>query len=162
MAIRRKDRVKRGAPEYAYLVSACLAGIRCTYDGRHKLRKKVRRLVKEGRALPVCPELLGGSKVPRPSCEIRGGDGADVLDGCAKVMTRSGRNISKILVKGAKRALAIAKRYGIDKAILKSNSPSCGAGHIYNGSFAGRLVKGDGVTAALLGRNGMTVFSEKD
>ena len=158
MAIRRNKKTAT----YTYLVSACLAGIRCTYNGSHKLTRKIRRLAEEARALPVCPELLGGSSIPRPSCEIRGGDGQDVLEGRAKVVTHSGKNISRILIKGAARTLGLAKKYGIKKAVLKSKSPSCGAGRIYDGSFSGRLKKGDGVTAALLRRNRIAVFTEKD
>jgi uncharacterized protein YbbK (DUF523 family) len=162
MAIRRNKKTKRDTQAYAYLVSACLAGIRCTYKGGHKLERKILRLVEESKALPVCPELLGGSGIPRPNCEIKDGDGEDVLDGRAKVITRSGRDISKILIKGAKRTLGIAKKYGIKKAVLKSKSPSCGCARIYDGTFSRRLKKGDGVTAALLRRNRISVFTEKD
>ena len=149
-------------PKDNYLVSACLAGIRCTYNANHKLKKKIQRLTEDGMAMPICPEILGGSKVPRRVCEIQGGDGYDVLDGSAKVIECSGRNISKVLIKGARRALRVAKRYGITKAILKSKSPSCGCGRIYDGTFTRRLIKGDGVTTALLRRNGISVFTEKD
>jgi len=149
-------------PKYNYLVSACLAGIRCTYNANHKLKKKIQRLTEDGMAIAICPEILGGSKVPRRVCEIQGGDGYDVLDGSAKAIECSGRNISKVLIKGARRALGAAKRYGITKAILKSKSPSCGCGRIYDGTFTRRLIKGDGVTTALLRRNGISIFTEKD
>lgn len=161
MAIRKSRHPLPPGPSYKYLVSACLAGIRCTYNGNDKLDRRIRLLVGQGKALPVCPEVLGGSNVPRPCCEIRGGDGAGVLDGFAKAVTGSGRDISRVLTGGAARTLAIAKRYGIRNAILKSKSPSCGVGRIYDGSFTGRLVKGDGVTAALLRRSGVNVITEK-
>lgn len=161
MAIRRNRKTKRDAPTYTYLVSACLAGIRCTYNGGHKLTRKIRRLAEEAQALPVCPELLGGSSIPRPSSEIRGGDGQDVLKGRAKVVTHSGKDISRVFIKGAARTLGLAKKYGIRKAVLKSKSPSCGVGRIYDGTFSRRLKKGDGVTAALLRRNKIAVFTEK-
>lgn len=162
MAIRRNRKNKRDRPAYAYLVSACLAGIRCTYNGGHKLTRKIRRLTEEAQALPVCPELLGGSGIPRSSCEILGGDGRDVLEGRAKVVTHSGEDVSRMLIKGAVRTLGLAKKYRIKKAVLKSKSPSCGAGRIYDGSFSCHLKKGDGVTAALLRRNGIAIFTEKD
>lgn len=162
MAIHGRMQIKRGSPKYTYLVSACLAGIRCTCDGGHKLAKKIERLAEDGQALSVCPELLGGLGIPRPSCEILGGDGTDVLNGRAKVITHSGRDISRTLIKGAARALGLAKKYGIKKAVLKSKSPSCGAGRIYDGSFSGRLKKGDGVTTALFRINRIAVFTEKD
>ena len=162
MAIRKNRIIKHDAPTYTYLVSACLAGMNCTYNGGHKRTEKICQLVEDGRALPVCPELLGGSSVPRPSCEIRGGDGHDVLDGRAKVVTHLGKNISSVLIKGASRTLELAKKYKTKMAVLKSKSPSCGAGRIYDGSFSSRLKKGDGVTAALLRRNKIAVFTEKD
>ena len=134
----------------------------CTYNGKNKLKKRVKKLVDSFIALPVCPEILGGSPVPRVTCEISGGGGNDVLDGTAKVITPSGRDISKKMILGARKTLLLARRYGIRKAILKSKSPSCGYGRIYDGSFRRVLKKGDGVTAALLRRNKIKIYSEKD
>lgn len=162
MAIRRKRKARRNSPKYDFIVSACLAGICCTYGGGHKLKVKIRRLVEDARALPVCPEILGGSGIPRPSSEIMGGDGLDVLEGRAKVLTRSGKDVSGVFIKGAIRTLGLAKKYRIKKAVLKSKSPSCGAGRIYDGSFSFRIKEGDGVTAALLRRNEIALFTEKD
>ena len=162
MASRRSKSVRAALPSYAFLVSACLAGINCTYKGKNKLRKKIKRLTDTGRALPVCPEVLGGAPIPRQSCEIAGGDGNDVLDGSAMVLTPSGKDVSKLLIRGARETLRIAKEHRIKKAILKSNSPSCGCGHIYDGTFRRRLIKGDGVTAALLRRNRIKIYTEKD
>jgi uncharacterized protein YbbK (DUF523 family) len=155
------SRRNKARPSYKLLVSACLAGIDCTYKGRNNLRKNIKRLVDAGRALPICPEVLGGSAIPRPQCEILGGDGASVLDGSAKVVTRSGRDVTRLLVTGARKTLRLAKKYAIKKAILKANSPSCGCGRIYDGTFTRRLIKGSGVTAALLGRNGIKMRTEK-
>lgn len=152
MAVRRSKK---------FIVSACLAGIDCTYNGKNKLNRRVERLVKTGVALPVCPELLGGSKTPRSPCEITGGDGNDVLNKKARVVTRSGSDITKILLRGGRRALKIAGDHGIKDAILKSKSPSCGHGKIYDGTFHKKLIKGDGVTTALFIKHGIRVFNEK-
>ena len=157
-----QNRDARKNPSYIFLVSACLAGINCTYKGKNKLDRRVRKLTDQGLALPVCPEMMGGSPAPRQACEIVGGDGADVLDKKARVVTPSGQDISRMVLKGAREALRTAQRCGIKKAILKSKSPSCGCGHIYDGTFSRRLRKGDGVTAALLRRNHIRVYTEKD
>lgn len=157
-----RNRDARTKPSYIFLVSACLAGINCTYTRENKLDERVRNLADHGLALPVCPEVMGGSPAPRQTCEIVGGDGADVLDRKARVVTPSGQDISRILLKGAHEVLRAAQRCGIKKAILKSKSPSCGCGHIYDGTFSRRLKKGDGVTAALLRRNNIRVYTEKD
>lgn len=162
MAALRKNKCPRAKPSYAYLVSACLAGIHCTYNGSAKLKRRIRKMARDGTALPVCPEIMGGSSVPRRTCEILGGDGGDVLAGRARVVTPEGRDITPVLVRGARDSLKLARAFGIRKAILKSRSPSCGAGLIYDGTFRRRLVKGDGVTAALLRRNKIRVYTEKD
>jgi uncharacterized protein YbbK (DUF523 family) len=146
----------------SFIVSACLAGINCTYNGKNKLNPHIRALIKNGLAVPVCPEVLGGSGVPRERCEISGGDGERVLAKKAAVITLSGKDITPRMISGARKTLAIAKTLGIERAILKSRSPSCGCGVIYDGTFKGNLKKGDGVTAALLLKNGITIFNEKD
>jgi uncharacterized protein YbbK (DUF523 family) len=142
-------------------VSACLAGVDCSYDGSNRLCRRVKALVENGSAIALCPEVLGGSSVPREPCEIAGGDGRDVMDGTAKVMTRSGHDVTKVLKAGARKALGIARSLGIRKAILKSKSPSCGRSRIYDGTFSGRLRNGQGVTAALLAANGVKVYTER-
>ncbi len=159
MASRRSETPGRS---YKYLVSACLAGVDCTHSGKNKLNRKIKRLVGSSLALAVCPEVLGGQPVPRQTCEIVLGDGADVLDGLARVRTSSGIDVSKPLIRGARKALSLAKKHRIKSAILKSNSPSCGVGHIYDGTFSRRLIRGDGVTAALFKRNYIKVRTEKD
>lgn len=100
--------------------------------------------------------------MPRERCEISGGDGARVLAKRATVKTLSGKDITGTMVSGARKTLAIAKRLGIKRAVLKSKSPSCGCGMIYDGTFKGKLRKGDGVTAALLLKHGIKIYNEKD
>jgi len=138
------------------LVSACLAGMHCRYDGRAATDPAVRAEVDAGRAVPVCPELLGGLTSPRRPAESTG-DGTEVLDGTARVRDTDGVDVTEQYVSGARRALAIAQAVGATRAVLHDRSPSCGSRHRYDGSFAGRLVPGTGVTAALLARHGITV-----
>lgn len=131
------------------LVSACLAGFSCRYDGGCKADDRIVRLVREGRAIPACPEQLGGLSTPRSPAEIRKNDGA--------VMAADGRDVTAAFQKGAKEALRICRLYGLKKALLKARSPSCGVGSVYDGTFSGTLTDGDGVTAALLAANGILV-----
>jgi uncharacterized protein YbbK (DUF523 family) len=139
------------------LISACIAGIFCRYDGQTRRREEIIALVQSGKALAVCPETLGGLKIPREPAEIVGGDGFDVLDGKAKVMTCDGEDVTTEFVNGAQAALSLCRRYGARKVFLKSKSPSCGVGIIYDGTFSGTLRPGFGVTAALLKRNHIKV-----
>lgn len=139
------------------IVSACLCGVNCKYSGGNNLNEEVLRLLAGGEAIPVCPEQLGGLPTPRPTMEISGGTGADVLDGEARVTSSSGTDATECFVKGAQEVLKIAEVAGAGEAILKSNSPSCGSGRIYDGTFSGRLIDGNGVTAELLIRNGIKV-----
>jgi len=143
------------------LVSACLLGISCRYDGDSCPDERLQRLAAQGKALPFCPEVLGGLPTPRPPAEIQGGDGSDVLEGRARVVNIEGRDVTAEFLAGAKEALRLAQHWHIREAILKARSPSCGAGQIYDGSFSGRLVEGDGVTAALLRREGLIVKNEE-
>lgn len=144
------------------LVSACLAGCECRYDGAANTTSEVARLVAEGRAILVCPEEDGGLPTPRPPAEIVGGDGNDVLAGRARVMTRSGSDVTDAYVAGAYRALEAAREAGATSAILKSRSPSCGQGVIYDGTFTRTQVEGDGVTASLLRSEGIEVVTDED
>ena len=112
--------------------------------------------------IPVCPEQLGGLSTPRPPAEIVGGDGADVLNGCASVITVEGEDKTREFLDGAHQTLEIAKSQNAAHAVLKSRSPSCGCGRIYNGTFTGELGDGDGVTASLLRRHGIQVMTEAD
>lgn len=151
-----------GHPAGPVLVSACLAGRACRFDGSANPDDEVARLVAEGRAVLVCPEEDGGLGTPRPPAEIVGGDGADVLAGRAKVMTKGGRDVTAEYVAGARIALKAAREAGAERAILKARSPSCGKGCIYDGSFTRTPQEGHGVTAALLLAAGLDVVTEEE
>ncbi len=141
------------------LASACLLGERCRYDGESKPNKEVILLSKKEELIAVCPELLGGLQTPRSPSEIVGGDGNDVLEGRANVVSKDGRDVSQNFVRGARAVLEVAQKEGITKTLLKANSPSCGCGKIHDGTFSGKLKTGDGVTTALLKKNGIEVVS---
>ncbi|UYZ22562.1 DUF523 domain-containing protein [Mesobacillus jeotgali] len=143
------------------LVSSCLAGLEVRYNATHSLNHKIRQLVDEKKAMTVCPELLGGFSTPREPAEIIGGDGEDVLDGRARVIEKSGRDVTDLYIKGAYLTLETAQEYDAAVVVLKEFSPSCGSSMIYNGTFQGEKVPGNGVTAALLKRNGIRVVSEE-
>ena len=131
------------------IVSACLAGFPCRYDGKARPCAQVVELVKAGKAIPVCPEQLGGLPTPRTSCEIREG----------RVVDADGRDRTEAFRRGARAVLQIAQTYGATEALLQSRSPSCGSGRIYDGSFTKTLTAGDGVTARLLKENGIQVIA---
>ncbi len=134
------------------IVSACLANLRCRYDGAAKPCDEVIRLVSEGKAIPVCAEQLGGLPTPRAPAEISGD----------RVIREDGVDVTDAFSRGAQEALKIAKLVGAKSAILKARSPSCGSGKIYDGSFTGKLVDGDGVFADLCKNNGMDVKTEEE
>ena len=142
------------------LISACLAGAACRYDGKAQTCPMFLEKLTAGETLPLCPEMAGGLPVPRTPSEIVGGDGADVLDGRARVVNRDGEDVTEAFLRGAKLAVALCRRYGIREAVLKSGSPSCGCGCIYDGSFTGGKRPGDGVTCAALKRAGVRVRTE--
>lgn len=141
------------------LISACLLGVNCRYDGGNSRDKDAIKCHQHDELIPVCPEEAGGLPTPRPAVEIVGGDGNDVLDGNARVLTAEGVDKTEEFLKGAKYALKLAQSKGATSVILKSRSPSCGCGEIYDGSFSRTLVSGDGVTTALLKRHGIEVIS---
>lgn len=143
-----------------FIVSACLAGCRCRYDNTHSEDKYIRELVKNGQALPLCPEMLAGLSVPRPAAEIVGGGGGDVLDGRSRVITQTGDDATDDFIAGAHATAAMATIANVKKAILKSASPSCGVSEIYDGTFSGSKKAGLGVTAALLIREGISIESK--
>ena len=155
---RRTDGASGKTPK---LVSACLLGVNCRYDGQNNLNEKVMRLATKEVLIPVCPEQLGGLETPRESMGITGGGGSEVLDGKARVVNRTDRDVTENLVRGAEETLKIAKSSGVREAIFKARSPSCGCGKIHNGTSP-RLMEGDGVTAALLKKNGIQVITEDD
>ena len=145
------------------LCSACLLGIKCAWDGKDRYKnERVIELLKKDVLIPVCPEQLGGLPTPRISQEIQGCSGEKVLDGKCKVKNKSDENVTRQFIKGAEEALKIAKQFNIKEFIAKSKSPSCGCGKTYDGTFSGKLIDGDGVTTALLKRNGIKVISEED
>jgi uncharacterized protein YbbK (DUF523 family) len=143
------------------LVSSCLAGLEVRYNGTHSLDNKIRKLIEENKAISICPELLGGFSTPREPAEIIGGNGEDVLDGKAKVIEKTGRDVTELYIKGAYATLKKAIEVGATIVVLKEYSPSCGSSMIYNGEFKGKKIIGNGVTTALLKRNGLQVISEK-
>lgn len=136
-----------------YIVSACLAGYRCRYDGKDNAVPYVIDLIKQGRAIPVCPEQLGGLPTPREMVEIR-------EDG--KAYNKLGEDVTIEFYKGAREGARIGKLYGCNQAILKARSPSCGIGRIYDGNFSKTMIDGNGVFAQYLIDLGFGVQSEED
>jgi len=134
------------------ICSACLLGINCRYDGKERINDKIIDLSRKEVLIPVCPEQLGGLSTPREPAEQRG----------KEVFTKSGKDVTENFEKGAREVLKIANTYGIKEAILKQRSPSCGCGQIYDGTFSGNIIKGDGVVASLLKKNGIKVITEED
>ena len=143
------------------LVSACLLGQPVRYDGRDSgYPDLLQRWQAEGRVVPLCPEVAAGLPTPRPPAEIPGGQGGAVLDGQTQVVMVQGEEVTAAFLAGAQQALALVRRHGIRVAVLKAGSPSCGNRLTYDGTFSGVKVAGEGVTAALLRREGVLVFSE--
>ncbi len=144
------------------LVSRCLLGHPVRYDGgAHGPFDLLQRWQAEGRVVALCPEVAGGLPTPRPAAEIDGGQGAQVLDGQVRVRGIDGQDVTAAFVAGAEQALALVQRHGIRVALLKARSPSCGNLENYDGQFTGTRIPGEGVTAALLRRAGVQVFSEE-
>jgi len=143
------------------LVSRCLLGHRVRYDGGASGPfDQLQQWLDEERVVPLCPEVAGGLPTPRPAAEIPGGQGSEVLDGLASVITTDGQDVSAEFLSGAHQALELVRQHDIRIAVLKANSPSCGNRLTYDGTFSGGKVSGEGVTAALLKRHGVLVFSE--
>ncbi|WP_099469958.1 DUF523 domain-containing protein [Konateibacter massiliensis] len=134
------------------LVSACLLGVECRYDGTGKLVKEIECLKEKHNLIPVCPEIYGGLSTPREPAEKCGN----------AVLTRTGKDVTYHYEKGAEEVLKLAKMFDCSVAILKKRSPSCGSGEVYDGTFAGRLVKGDGILTKRLKENKIQVFGEGD
>ena len=144
------------------LVSACLLGDPVRYDGRSKLLRDegLERLMAQGRVVRYCPEVAGGLPVPRPAAEIQGGDGDAVIAGVARVLTGEGEDVSDCFIDGAEQTLELCRQQQVSAAVLSEGSPSCGSGHIYDGSFTRSTIPGSGVTSALLAQNGVKVFNQ--
>ena len=136
------------------LVSGCLLGIPCRYDGKAKKSEEVCALKESWELVPVCPETMGGLKSPREPAEQQ------MVQGCRRVISRDGLDVTEAFEQGAQKTLEAAEKNGCQFAVLKENSPSCGCGEIYDGSFTGRKIPGNGVAAELLLKNGITVVGE--
>ena len=134
------------------LVSACLLGLPCRYDGKAKQYPAVLRLAEKHTLIPVCPEQLGGLQTPRVPSERQG----------ERVMNKEGADNTTAFLRGAQCALDIARLTKCEIAVLRAKSPSCGCGKIYDGTFSGTLTDGNGVTAELLQKNGIQVLSDDD
>ena len=134
------------------LVSACLLGCSCRYDGKSKPCEQIISLASRHCLIPVCPEQLGGLATPRPPAEIMG----------KRVINNQGHDVTQAYEKGAMEALKLYQALGCQMAILKSRSPSCGCGQVYDGAFSSALRPGDGVTAALLKQHGIRVLTEEE
>ena len=132
------------------LVSACLLGMNCRYNGKGELNSQVLALSRDAVLIPFCPEIYGGLATPRDPAERQG----------EKVMTAAGAGVTEQYKKGAEEALRLARLYGCRAAVLKERSPSCGRGQIYDGTYTRRLIPGDGVTARLLEQEQIPVFGE--
>ncbi|MEG0797420.1 MAG: DUF523 domain-containing protein [Acidaminococcaceae bacterium] len=132
------------------LVSACLLGFTCRYDGKAQRVEAVQSLANKYRLLPICPERLGGLTVPRPPAEIRGG----------RVYNNRDEEVTDYFLRGAKLVGKLAQRYECKAAVLKANSPSCGYGYIYDGTFTGRKIEGNGLTATHLLKLGLKLVNE--
>ena len=146
------------------LVSACLVGERVRYDGT-KVTCDSEILISwkiDGMIVPFCPEVAGNLPVPRPAAEIINGTGADVLQKYTGVFNIKGQDVTQSFIRGAEKALAITRKMKISLAILKDRSPSCGKTCIYDGSFSKVRRSGNGVTAALLEKNGIRLFNENE
>lgn len=131
------------------LVSSCLLGLNCKYDGGNNYSKEIDDFLKDYEVIPICPEIMGGLPTPRVASERLK----------EKVITKDGDDVTDYFIKGAEQCLFLAKKYDVKKALLKMKSPSCGSEKIYDGTFTHTIIDGDGVTAQLLKDNGIEVIS---
>ena len=143
-----------------YLISACLCGVNCKYNGSNNYNEICDKLFTSGKAILVCPEQLGGLPTPRIPSEIIGESSNILNNNNGSVIDKNGNDVTLQFVKGAKETLQIAKKLNIKKAILKDGSPSCGVNYIYNGNFNGSKIKGMGITAQLLKESSIDIISE--
>lgn len=133
------------------LVSACLLGTNCKYNGENNYSEDIMEFLKDYEIIPICPEIMGGLQTPRPASEIKG----------EKVINILGADVTDNFQKGAEETLKLAKLLNVKKALLKAKSPSCGNGKIYDGNFNGNLIAGDGITTKLLKENNIEVITIK-
>ena len=134
------------------LISACLAGVNCKYNGGNNSNEKIKKLIKEQNVILVCPEQLGGLTTPR--------DPAERLN--SKVITSASKDVTANFQRGAEETLKLVKEYNIKKAILKSRSPSCGKSQTYDGTFSHTLINRPGITAELLLKNGVEIIESDE
>ena len=139
-------------PRPRALISACLLGVACRYDGTGQALESLDALMERYELIPVCPEQLGGLPTPRTPAELRNG----------RVITRDGADVTDAFSRGAAQTCALARLYGAKLALLKARSPSCGSGGVYDGSFTGKIVPGEGVAAGALRAMGVRVYSEEN
>lgn len=144
------------------LVSACLMGKNCRYDGGNKKDLRLIKLLKNKDISLLCPEVEGGLNTPRPPAEIIDGEGYDVLQKRAHVFNKEGEDVTDSFIRGCQKALTGIDFTEVEFAVLKSRSPSCGANKIYSGRFDGKLKEGSGVTAAFLKGKGIAVYTEEE
>ena len=138
------------------IVSACLVGINCKYSGGNNYNQKIFDLVKEGKAIPICPEQLGGLNTPRKPVELK------VINGKRYAIDNEGNDLTENFERGALEVLNLAKNLNINKAILQPRSPSCGVNKIYSGNFDNKLVDGNGILAELLKQNGIDALTPNE
>ena len=145
-----------------YFISACLLGQKVRYDGQDCLVQDILNHLLPNHYVTLCPEMAGGLPTPRPAAEIQCGSGTDVLTGRISVVDIHGNDVSTAFIDGAYAALKVAQDFQATHAILKANSPSCGSSVIYDGSFNGKKISADGVTAALFKQSGIVVMTEHE
>ncbi|NKF05246.1 DUF523 domain-containing protein [Clostridium gasigenes] len=143
-----------------YLISACLCGVNCKYNGGNNFNEKCLELFESGKGILICPEEIGGLSTPRLPAEIKG-EVNGILIGKSKIINNKDEDVSENFIRGAKEVLKIAKEKNIHKAILKDGSPSCGVNFIYDGNFNGNKINGCGLTTYILKENGINVISEE-
>lgn len=139
-----------------YLISSCLVGINCRYNGSSSLDLELKKMIEEEKAIAVCPELLAGMPIPREQCEIQNKN--DKIE----VISKSGVDYTDLFREAANKTLTICKAQNIKKAILQSRSPSCGFKKIYDGTFSGKFTEGNGITAELLHKNNIEIYTDKN
>lgn len=144
------------------MASACLFGVNCKYNGKNNYNARLCKALQGQEILLFCPEHAGGLPVPRLPAEIQGGDGRAVLRGDAKVINRAGEDLTSSFIKGAREIAWLAREKKPSLVILKSRSPSCGIGQVYDGSFASHLCEGDGVASAMLKELGVPIVSDEE
>ena len=144
------------------IVSACLVGVNCKYDGGNNDNNKVKEFLKDKKYVIICPEQLGGLTTPRKPSEINNIGGQEVLKGNSKVISCENKDVTKNFIQGAEETLKIAKEHNAKTAILKAGSPSCGYKKIYDGTFLGNKIQGMGVTAAILNKENIALLDEDD